>query len=123
MTTQKTMSVAKLFRLFTPTEQTVTPGHTWDTEAAWLYDNHPNRMAKLRASITKLGIEEPIRLCWGHPTCIEAMHVVDGHHRAILARDMGIKRIPVADAWDGSDWFTGCWDQDSDDAGPQVGAP
>lgn len=115
MTTQKTMSVAKLIRLFTPTEQTVDPGHTWDTEAAWLYENHPVRMAKLRNSITKLGIEEPIRLCWGHPDCCQAKHVVDGHHRAILARDMGLKRVPVADAWDGTEWFINCWDQDQDD--------
>lgn len=120
MSTQKTMSVAKLLRLFTPTEQTVTPGHDWDTEAAWLYENHPVRMGKLRRSITKLGIEEPIRLCYGHPTCCSARHVVDGHHRAILARDMGLQRVPVADAWDGTDWFIHSWDQDSDD--PTAGA-
>lgn len=115
MSKQKTMSVAKLLRLFTPTEQTVTPGHDWDTEAAWLYENHPVRMAKLKTSITKLGIEEPIRLCWGHPSCCGAKHVVDGHHRAIVARDMDIKRVPVADAWDGSDWFLNSWDQGGDD--------
>jgi hypothetical protein len=109
MTTQKTMSVAKLFHLFTPTEQTVDARHTWDTEAAWLYTNHTDRMAKLRASIAKLGIEEPIRLCYGNPTCCHAQHVVDGHHRAVLARDMGLKRVPVADAWDGTDWFTNSW--------------
>lgn len=122
MSTQKTMSVAKLLRLFTPTEQTVTPGHNWETEAAWLYENHPVRMTKLRRSIEKLGIEEPIRLCYGHPTCCSARHVVDGHHRAILARDMGLTRVPVADAWDGSEWFVNSWDQDSDDPTPQAGA-
>lgn len=109
MTTQKTMSVAKLIRLFPPAEQTITPAHTWDVEAAWLYQHHTDRMAKLRASITKLGIEEPIRLCWGHPTCGQALHVVDGHHRAVLARDLGLKRVPVADAWDGTDWFVNSW--------------
>lgn len=109
MSAQKTMSVAKLLRQFTPTEQTVTPGHDWNVEAAWLYTNHTERMAKLRISILKLGIEEPIRLCYGHPTCCQARHVVDGHHRAVLARDMGLKRVPVADAWDGTDWFANSW--------------
>lgn len=120
MTHQKTMSTAKLLRLFTPTEQTVTPGHDWDTEAAWLYTNHPVRMDKLRFSITKLGIEEPIRLCWGHPDCCQALHVVDGHHRAILARDMGLKRVPVADAWDGTEWFINSWDNSDDDPTPEA---
>lgn len=115
MTHQKTMSTARLLRLFTPTEQTVTPGHDWDTEAAWLYANHPVRMAKLRRSIEKLGIEEPIRLCWGHPTCGTKLHVVDGHHRAVVARELGLKRVPVADAWDGTEWFIHSWDQDQDD--------
>jgi hypothetical protein len=109
MTAQRSMSVAKLFRLFTPAEQTVDARHNWDAEAAWLYTNHTERMAKLRHSITKLGIEEPIRLCYGNPTCCNARHVIDGHHRAVLAKDLGIKRVPVADAWDGTDWFANSW--------------
>lgn len=109
MTDQKTMSVAKLIREFTPAEQTVTPDHNWDVEAAWLYKHHADRMQLLRTSIQKIGIEEPIRLCWGHPTCGTALHVVDGHHRAVLARDLDIKRVPVADAWDGTDWFANSW--------------
>lgn len=32
-----------------------------------------------------------------------------------LARDMGITRVPVADAWDGSDWFLNSWDSSTDD--------
>ncbi|HEY6117668.1 MAG TPA: ParB N-terminal domain-containing protein, partial [Candidatus Dormibacteraeota bacterium] len=100
MTTQKSMSLAKLLREFAPVQQTETPDHTWDTEAAWLYENHPRRLARLRRSIERLGIEEPIRLCWGHPDCGTTRHVVDGHHRAVIAQELGIKRVPVGDAWE-----------------------
>lgn len=109
------MSLAKLLREFAPVEQLQTPGYGWDAEFRWLDENHPRRMERLRRSVERLGIEEPIRLCYGHPDCGTALHVVDGHHRVAVARGLGLRRVPVGDAWEeGSDWFLysgdGCGD-------------
>lgn len=113
---QRTMSVAKLMRLFAPVEQTRTPGHGWEAEAAWLAEHHPRRMARLRASIQREGILDPIRLCYGHPDCGDQLHVVDGHHRLTLAHELGHRRVPVGDAWEaGSDWWTSIDDNLNDD--------
>jgi hypothetical protein len=122
MNTQRTMSLAKLLREFAPVEQLQTPGHSWDIEAAWLKENHPRRLARVRRSIERVGIEEPIQLCYGHPDCGTERHVVDGHHRIIIACDLGIKRLPVGDAWArDADWFMGASDQLGDD--PEETAP
>ncbi|BBB01039.1 hypothetical protein RVR_8271 [Actinacidiphila reveromycinica] len=122
MNNQRTMSLAKLLREFAPVEQLQTPGHSWDTEAAWLKTNHPRRLARVRRSIERLGIEDPIQLCYGHPDCGTERHVVDGHHRIVIARDLGIKRLPVGDAWaPGADWFMGASDQLGDD--PEEATP
>ena len=115
MSSQRTMSLAKLLRTYTPVEQLQTAGHTWETEIAWVRAQHPRRLTRLRRSIERLGIEEPIRLCYGHPHCGIERHVVDGHHRVIIAVELGIGRVPVADAWDGSDWMLWANDQEGDD--------
>ncbi|MFE2556013.1 ParB N-terminal domain-containing protein [Streptomyces sp. NPDC059352] len=109
------MSLAKLFRLFQPVELLQTPGHTWETETAWLRQHHPRRMARIRGSVERHGILEPIRLCYGDPACGTDLHVVDGHHRAVIAQELGIKRVPVADAWDGSDWWLHVPDEQQED--------
>lgn len=115
MSQQKTMSLAKLFRLFSPVEQLQTPTHTWNVETTWLHEHHPRRMARVRNSIQRLGILDPLRLCYGDDSaCGTTLHVVDGHHRAVIARELGIKRVPVASAWDGSDWWTSI-DESQDD--------
>lgn len=121
MSTQRTMSVAKLLRNFMPVEQLRNDTHDWNAETAWLHANHPRRMARLRDSIAKLGIEEPLRLCYGHPDCGTEQHVVDGHHRLAIAADLGIRRVPVGDAWDGSDWWMAIDDNLDDDPEPSAG--
>jgi hypothetical protein len=110
------MSVAKLMRLFAPVEQTRTPDHDWAAEIAWLAAHHPRRMTRLRESIRREGIIEPIRLCYGHPDCGDQLHVVDGHHRLVLAHELGHRRVPVGDAWEaGSDWMYAMDDNLHDD--------
>lgn len=112
---QQSMSVAKLMRLFHPVEQLATPGHDWPTELQWLRDNHPRRIARIRRSIERRGILDPIRLCYADPTCGPTHHVVDGHHRIAIALDLDIKRVPIADAWDGSDWLLHTPDEQNED--------
>jgi len=116
---QRTMSVAKLMRKFQPVEQIQSLNHNWTAETAWITANHPRRLARLRQSIRKHGIVEPIRLCYGHESCGEQRHVVDGHHRIVIAQELGIRRVPVGDAWEeGSDWMYGMDDNPGDD--PEV---
>ena len=116
LATQRTMSLVKLLREFTPVEQIQTPDHTWAAETEWLRANHPRRLARLRRSIERSGIGDPIQLCHGHPDCGIHRHVVDGHHRVVIARELGIKRVPVGDAWaPDADWFMYSSDQLDDD--------
>lgn len=103
MTDQQTMSLAKLMREFTNGDDT-----SWDQERAWLLANHPNRLARIRDEI-QAGNFPPIRLDYS------CMSVIDGHHRIIAAEQLGRDRVPVAYAWDGSDWYLHASDQGSDD--------
>lgn len=99
--TQATMSLTKVMRLFMPAEQLTVPEHDWDAETAWLYTHQPRRMSRLTESIDKWGITVPVRLCYGPDGgCCGLLHTVDGCHRIVIARTLGIGRIPVADAWD-----------------------
>ena len=92
---QKTMSLAKLMRLFQNADET-----SWVDERAWLDENHGRYMAELRESIQREGVIEPVRLCY------DERRVIDGHHRVVAAIDVGLSRIPVANAWEvDDDWF------------------
>lgn len=88
---------------------------SWAEERTWLEENHPRRMARLQRLIGVEGIEDPIRLCRGCSSC-EAPHVVDGHHRVVVALLLGIESVPVADAWEeGADWMYYMDDNPGDD--------
>lgn len=92
MTIQQTMSLAKLFREYANGDET-----SWDEERTWLEANHPRRLARITAEIQD-GFFPPVRLCF------EEKRVIDGHHRIVAAAKLGRTRIPVADAWDDSNW-------------------
>lgn len=85
-------------------------GHSWQDERTWLEENHPRRVARLRRLIAVEGIEDPIRVCFS------SHQVVDGHHRVIVAQDLGIELVPVANAWEkGADWMYYADDNPGDD--------
>jgi len=65
----------------------------WREEREHLEAIHAERLAELRISVARDGIREPIALC---PT---DKRVVDGHHRILVAEDLGLVDVPVADAW------------------------
>lgn len=108
--TQTTMALAKLTRLYATAS-----GHTWAEERTWLETRHPRRMARLRREIAAQGIEDPIRLCRGNPACGPEWHVVDGHHRVVIAEDLGITRVPVGGAWTDTEWMYYADDNPGDD--------
>lgn len=88
------MAIADLMRDFTTGD-----GDTdWAAERATIDEVHPGRIAALTESIKREGIRNPIRLDQ------DATSVIDGHHRIFAALDAGLTEVPVADAWDGSDW-------------------
>lgn len=88
---------------------------SWAEERAWLEENHPRRMARLRRLIEAEGIEVPVRLCGGCSACTSP-HVVDGHHRVVVALLLGLESVPVADAWEqGADWMYYMDDNPGDD--------
>ncbi|MFF7899970.1 ParB N-terminal domain-containing protein [Streptomyces sp. NPDC007920] len=86
------MALADLLQGFTNGD-----GTGWDEERAWLEKNHPRRLARIRSEI-KAGLFPPVRLDFNDHS------VVDGHHRIVAALQLGRHTVPVADAWDGSDW-------------------
>ncbi|HMP04142.1 MAG TPA: ParB N-terminal domain-containing protein [Gemmatales bacterium] len=53
-------------------------------------DRHPNRLRKLKRSLSRFGLVEP--LVWNRVTG----HVVGGHQRLELLRAMGINEVPVS---------------------------
>jgi hypothetical protein len=83
-------------------------GTSWAEERAWLVENHPRRLARIGREITS-GFFPPVRLDFTD------WSVVDGHHRIIAAERLGLAEVPVADAWDGSDWALYASDQGGDD--------
>lgn len=94
------MRVADLVAEFAPASD-----WSWDEERAWLRKNHPRRLARIGRLVAAEGIEEPLRLCRGCGGCT-GPHVVDGHHRVVVAEDLGLEVVPVADAWEeGADWM------------------
>jgi hypothetical protein len=97
------MSLAKLLRDFTNGDDT-----SWQEERDWLTTNHPRRLARIRREIED-GDFPPVRLDYSDRS------VIDGHHRIIAAEQLGRACIPVADAWDGSDWAHYASDQGGDD--------
>ncbi len=103
MNGQQTMSLSNLMREFTNGDAT-----SWPEERDWLTANHPRRLARIRAEI-EAGDFPPIRLDYSDKS------VIDGHHRIIAAEQLGHQRVPVADAWDGSDWHLYASDQGGDD--------
>ncbi|MFK0222180.1 hypothetical protein ACIQWN_28820 [Streptomyces vinaceus] len=106
MTEIRTMALAKLLTEFTNGDQT-----SWDEERAWLLRHHPRRMARIEAEIAD-GNFPPIRLDFAEQC------VIDGHHRIIAAERLGRQTVPVANAWDGSEWWFLASDQGGDDPEP-----
>lgn len=103
MSDAQTIPLATLFSEYANGDDT-----GWDEERAWLLANHPRRLARIRGEIER-GVFPPVRLDF------DARSVVDGHHRIIAAEQLGLQEIPVADAWDGSDWSLFASDQGGDD--------
>lgn len=81
-----------LFREFTNGDET-----SWDDEREWLLANHADRLARIRKEI-QAGHFPPIRVDFTE------RRVIDGHHRIIAAEQLGLELVPIADAYDGSDW-------------------
>lgn len=100
---QKTMSPARLMREFTTGDEM-----SWSSERMNLVAIHPRRLDRIRSEISS-GFFPPVRLDYNEK------RVIDGHHRVIAAEQLGIQRVPVADAWDGSDWYLFASDQGGDD--------
>lgn len=103
MTEIRTMQLTKLLTNFTNGDET-----GWDVERTWLVTNHPRRLARIKAEIES-GDFPPIRLDFAE------QRVVDGHHRIIAAEQLGRDTVPVANAWDGSEWWLLSTDQGGDD--------
>lgn len=78
----------QFFQEFTNGDQT-----GWTAERAWLEEQHADELARLTASVVAEGIRDPIRVC------DKDKRVIDGHHRAIVAQDLGLAMVPVANAW------------------------
>lgn len=67
-------------------------GWTWETESSALWHIHPDRMRELRDDIQRNGIREPIRVA---RTMDGEFRMWDGHHRVVLALEVGISEIHV----------------------------
>ncbi|MFE3202165.1 ParB/Srx family N-terminal domain-containing protein [Embleya sp. NPDC059237] len=87
--TRRTMPIADLFRDYTTGD-----GADWPGERAELEKIHADHLAELRISIAQHGIREPVLLCPFE------RRVIDGHHRVLVAEDLGLVEVPVTDAWD-----------------------
>jgi len=82
------MLLADLLRDYTTGDQ-----GDWIEERTYLEQIHAEHLAELRVSVARDGIREPVRLCRTE------MRIIDGHHRILVAEDLGLREIPVADAW------------------------
>lgn len=97
------MSLDRLFEEFSNGDET-----SWKEERVWLRAAHPLRLARIREEIVG-GFFPPVRLCY------REKRVIDGHHRLVVAFDLRLMEVPVADAWDGSGWELFASDQGADD--------
>lgn len=63
--------------------------HGWPTEFAWLIEHHTKKVLNLLGEVREEGIRDPILLG-------PDKRVWDGHHRLLVARILGIRRVPVS---------------------------
>lgn len=89
------MPAGEFFTTYEPTGDV--DGWTWEEETVLLETHDTVRTAELTADIRTNGMRDPIRVCDTDG------RVIDGHHRAIVARALGMTHIPVASAWE-SGW-------------------
>lgn len=71
-------------------------GADWDETARFIYDEEPEHMAVLKASLDRKGWRQPIRL--STPEDVETdgdAFVLDGTHRVVLAMREGVISVPV----------------------------
>jgi ParB-like chromosome segregation protein Spo0J len=68
------------------------PPWTWNDERRDLLAREPDFLHGLRADIAANGIREPVQLHHGE------RRVWDGHHRIVVAIDLGLPAVPVVDA-------------------------
>lgn len=79
----KTMLVEHILRDYRDGDE-----HGWDTEFAYLISQHHLRIHALLLAVRASGMQNPILLG-------SDGRVWDGHHRLLVARILGLKRVPV----------------------------
>lgn len=82
----------ELFRDYANGDET-----SWAEEREHLEAIHPNRLARIRREIES-GFLPPIAVCFNEK------RVIDGHHRVLVAADLGLTEIPAVDAWVDEEW-------------------
>jgi len=84
-------------------------GATWEETATMLYEEQPEHMAALKASLERSGWRDPIRLSSEEDIASDdgVAFVLDGTHRVSLAMREGVISLPVVTSdelpeWNGS---------------------
>ena len=86
MTSPESMSLSRILTEYEPGD-----GGTWLREFAWMALRSSHKLPGLALSIAEIGISTPILLG-------DDGRVWDGHHRILVATDMGMESVPVVHA-------------------------
>ena len=86
MSDPESMSMSRVLAEYAPGD-----GGTWLQEFAWMALHSSRKLRGLALSIEEIGVQRPILLG-------DDGRVWDGHHRILIATDVGMEGVPVVHA-------------------------